>query len=66
MTKSAKGTVKNPGKNVKQKSGLNRSILEEAWGKFFKLLDYKLRLKGGKLIVVPAMQCPTGCSNEKN
>lgn len=55
MTKSAKGTVNKPGKNVKQKSGLNRSILEEAWGKFFKLLDYKLRLKGGKLIVAPPM-----------
>ena len=27
MTTSAKGTVENPGKNVKQKSGLNRSIL---------------------------------------
>lgn len=27
MTKSAKGTLDNPGKNVKQKSGLNRAIL---------------------------------------
>ena len=27
MTKSAKGTLENPGKNVKQKSGLNRAIL---------------------------------------
>ena len=27
MTKSAKGTIVNPGKNVKQKSGLNRAIL---------------------------------------
>ena len=27
MTASAKGTVANPGKNVKQKSGLNRAIL---------------------------------------
>ena len=27
MTRSAKGTVENPGKNVAQKSGLNRSIL---------------------------------------
>ncbi|HHP7230488.1 MAG TPA: transposase [Xenococcaceae cyanobacterium] len=29
MSKSAKGTVENPGKNVKQKSGLNRAILDQ-------------------------------------
>ena len=29
MTRSAKGTVESPGKNVAQKSGLNRSILEQ-------------------------------------
>ncbi len=27
MSKSAKGTIDSPGKNVAQKSGLNRSIL---------------------------------------
>ena len=32
MTKSAKGTVDNPGKNVKQKSGLNRSLLNMSFG----------------------------------
>ncbi|WP_298403707.1 transposase, partial [Ferrimicrobium sp.] len=30
MTRSAKGTVESPGKNVAQKSGLNRSILEQS------------------------------------
>ncbi len=34
MTRSAKGTVENPGKNVAQKRGLNRSILEQGWGMF--------------------------------
>ncbi len=34
MSKSAKGTVENPGKNVKQKSGLNRAILDQSWGEF--------------------------------
>jgi putative transposase len=33
MIKSAKGTVESPGKNVAQKSGLNRSISQEAWGR---------------------------------
>ena len=32
MTASAKGTVENPGKNVKAKSGLNRVILKTGWG----------------------------------
>ncbi len=32
MTASAKGTVEKPGKNVKQKSGLNRVILKTGWG----------------------------------
>ena len=32
MTKSAKGTKEKPGKNVKQKSGLNRQILASGWG----------------------------------
>ena len=30
MTKSAKGTVEDPGRNVKQKSGLNRSLARVA------------------------------------
>lgn len=32
MVKSAKGTADQPGRNVAQKSGLNRSISGEAWG----------------------------------
>ena len=41
MSKSAKGTIEKPGKNVKQKSGLNRSILEQGWGMFGDMLKYK-------------------------
>jgi transposase len=32
MTKSAKGTLANPGTNVKAKSGLTREILKNGWG----------------------------------
>jgi len=42
MTKSAKGTVENPGKRVKQKTGLNRSILNSGWGKLEQCLSYKM------------------------
>ena len=32
MSASAKGTVAEPGKNVRQKAGLNRAILDQGWG----------------------------------
>jgi putative transposase len=32
MTRSAKGTARNPGRNVAAKSGLNRAILAQGWG----------------------------------
>ena len=41
MTRSTTGTVENPGKNVAQKSGLNRSILEQGWGMFHRRLTDK-------------------------
>ena len=42
MTKSNKGTIDNPGKNVKQKSGLARSILSSGWGQTKQMLNYKM------------------------
>ena len=44
MTKSAKGTVENPGKNVKAKSGLNRVILANGWGLFDQCIGYKAKV----------------------
>ena len=41
MTRSAKGTVESPGKNVAQKRGLNRSILAQGWGMFRQRLTDK-------------------------
>jgi putative transposase len=32
MTRSAHGTAENPGRNVRQKAGLNRAILAQGWG----------------------------------
>jgi putative transposase len=52
MTKSAAGTIEAPGKNVKAKSGLNRSILNQGWGEFLRQLDYKLLWNGGYLVKV--------------
>ncbi len=41
MSKSAKGTVENPGTNVKAKAGLNRVILNSGWSRFNTYCDYK-------------------------
>lgn len=41
MTRSAKGTVEKPGKNVAAKSGLNRSILNVGWHNIATMLAYK-------------------------
>ena len=40
MTKSARGTVEKPGRQVKRKSGLNRSILASSWGSLDRKLAY--------------------------
>ena len=62
MSRSAKGTVKNPGKNVKQKSGLNRAILDQGWGEFVRQLEYKLTWNGGQLVQInpknTSRKCP--------
>ena len=52
MSKSAKGDIENPGKNVKAKSGLNKSILQQSWGMFFEMLNYKLLQNGNTLTKV--------------
>lgn len=51
MTTSAKGTAENPGRNVKAKSGLNRSILDVSPGEFRRQLDYKTSWYGSQLAV---------------
>lgn len=63
MTKSAKGTLEEPGKNVKQKSGLNRSILNQGWGILRQQIDYKTQFRGGKLLLVDPKNTSRACSN---
>ena len=41
MTKSASGSVEEPGRGVSQKRGLNRSIQEQAWGVARTQFEYK-------------------------
>jgi putative transposase len=62
MLKSARGTLAAPGTNVSQKSGLNRRIAAEAWGRTVRLLDYKVTARGGALVRVPAPGTSLRCS----
>jgi len=63
MSKQAKGSIENPNMRSSAKSGLNRVILEQSWGKFFELLDYKLKRNNGKLIKVNPKYTSQTCSS---
>ena len=52
MTASAKGDAETPGKNVRQKAGLNRSLLNGAFHQFRTRLEAKVGARGGQVIPV--------------
>ena len=62
MSASAAGTVEEPGRNIRAKSGLNRSILDQGWFEFRRQLEYKLNWRGGELLAVPAYNTSRKCS----
>ncbi|GGP05790.1 transposase [Nonomuraea glycinis] len=62
MTRSASGTVEQPGRNVAQKSGLNRSILDAGWGVFLTILSHKAESAGRKLIAVNPAHTSRTCA----
>jgi putative transposase len=69
MTKSAKGTLAEPGRMVKQKSGLNRSLMDVAGYSFFGMLGYKAARYGRTFIKVnpnnTSRECPCCGHTEK-
>jgi len=62
MCQSAQGTLEKPGQNVRAKSALNRSILDQGWHAFKTLLQYKLDWSGGELILVDPKYTSQKCS----
>ena len=62
MSSSASGTRENPGKNVRQKAGLNRSILRQGWGTFLCILEYKATWSGGMVLRIPPEYTSQRCS----
>ena len=63
MTRSAAGTLENPGTGVAQKAGLNRSITEQTWGLIRTQLDYKAAWAGRELVVVDPKFTSQRCSD---
>ncbi len=61
MSKSAAGSTEKPGRNVRAKSGLNMSILDQGWFEFRRQLDYKLAWRGGWLVAVPPQNTSRTC-----
>jgi putative transposase len=62
MARSAKGTVEEPGSNVKQKAGLNRSIMDAAWGILIWQLTYKAEKAGRWAVPVNPRGTSQKCS----
>ncbi len=61
LSSSAAGTPEQPGRKVRAKSGLNKSILDQGWFEFRRQLDYKLAWRGGHLIAVPPQNTSRTC-----
>lgn len=61
MTRSARGTVEEPGSNVAAKAGLNRSILDAAWGTFLNLLLAKAEDAGREIRFVDPRYTSVTC-----
>jgi putative transposase len=61
MSRSAAGSIETPGKRVRAKAGLNRSILDQGWFEFRRQLQYKLSWQGGELILVPPRNTSRRC-----
>ncbi|EFB3950497.1 IS200/IS605 family element transposase accessory protein TnpB [Escherichia coli] len=62
MSKSAAGTVSQPGRNARAKSGLNRSILDQGWNEMRRQLEYKQLWRGGQVFAVPPAYTSQRCA----
>ncbi|HBV2932943.1 TPA: transposase [Escherichia coli] len=62
MSKSAAGTVSQPGRNVRAKSGLNRSILDQGWYEMRRQLEYKQLWRGGQVLAVSPAYTSQRCT----
>ncbi len=61
MSKSAKGSLEEPGRNVAAKSGLNKAILDQGWHGFRLMLGYKQVWRGGRVLAVDPRNTSRTC-----
>jgi len=61
MSRSAAGNAEQPGRNVRAKSGLNKSILDQGWFEFRRQLEYKQAWLGGEVLAVPPHHTSRTC-----
>lgn len=61
MTRSASGTVEQPGKGVAQKAGLNRSILNAGWRMLLSVLAHKAESAGRVVVAVDPRNTSRTC-----
>ncbi|WP_433468341.1 RNA-guided endonuclease InsQ/TnpB family protein [Spirillospora sp. CA-128828] len=59
MTRSARGSVEAPGRNVRQKAGLNRGILANEWGALVRRLEDKAP---GRVVKIDPRNTSRTCS----
>lgn len=52
MSRSASGTLEDPGRNVKSKSGLNKAILDQGWANLVARWERKHMSKAECLILL--------------
>lgn len=63
MTKSARGTRQAPGRNVRQKAGLNRGILAQGWGLLVRRLEQKAPGRVEKIRAAYTSQTCSACGH---
>ena len=62
MSKSAKGTLAEPGRSVSAKRSLNRRILDQGWGELRRQLTYKGEWYGSRVVAVAPANTSRRCS----
>ena len=62
MTRSAKGTLEEPGTNVRAKAGLNRSLLDAGFGMLARLIREKAEYAAREVIEVDARYSSQTCA----
>ena len=63
LTRSARGTIESPGKNVRQKAGLNRSNLDAAYRMLLDHVSYKAANAGLRFVEVDPRGTSIDCSS---